>query len=243
MGWFTAGWPWLGLGAAVVLLALLFGARRVRRPPPDLSPGKGGRRLAVLGLAVYGLHQFEEHGIDLRGEGYAFLGHLCAALGYPATVACPVPTSFITAVNVGTVWIAFAIAIVAGARRPALAVSAFAIPLVNAPIHIVTALREAAYNPGLFTSVLLLLPVTLWALRAASRAGAVRRRDLALIATAGLAMHAVLMGSLMGFLQGWYGETALLAIQLGNALLPALLVLAGCRWSAPRSTSLPAADG
>lgn len=56
-------------------------------------------------------------------------------------------------------------------------------------------------------------------------------------------MHAVLMGSLMGFLQGRYGETALVAIQLGNTLLPALLVLAGSLWSTSGPASPRASDG
>lgn len=186
-------------------------------------------RLAVLGLALYMLHQFEEHGIDLRGDAYAFLGQLCSSLGFADPSACPVPASFITAVNLGTVWGAFGISILAGPRRPALALSAYAIPLINAPIHIVTALRDSAYNPGLFTSIAILLPATVWALRRGLRAGMVGRRDVALIALGGAAAHAVLMGSLMGFLGGWYGNTTLIAIQLANAFVPGLLVLAGQR--------------
>lgn len=186
-------------------------------------------RLAVLGLAFYMLHQFEEHGIDLRGDAYAFLGQLCASLGFADPAACPVPASFITAVNLGTVWGAFAISILAGRRRPALALSAYAIPLINAPIHIVTALRDSAYNSGLLTSIAILLPPSIWALRSSLRARVIYRRDVALIALGGAAAHAALIGSLMGFLGGWYGTTTLIAIQLANAFVPGLLVLAGQR--------------
>ena len=67
------GWPWLGL--ALALFALLVGVVRggawLRDP----------RRLVWIGLPLYMLHQFEEHGIDLTGHRFAFQAIMFVALG------------------------------------------------------------------------------------------------------------------------------------------------------------------
>jgi hypothetical protein len=79
------GWPYLGLVAGVVGLAFLLawpkraGESRWRDPS----------WLVCLMLPVYTLHQFEEHGINLRGEHYHFLTELCALLGRLDLSRCP----------------------------------------------------------------------------------------------------------------------------------------------------------
>ncbi|MGQ9371450.1 HXXEE domain-containing protein [Azospirillum sp. ST 5-10] len=229
MSWFAWNWPWLGAAAAVVALGLLFGTR-VRRSPGPGSPWFDVGWLAALGAPVYLLHQVEEHGIDLHGVPYAFRGALCASLGFPDAAACPVPVPFITAVNVGTVWGAAALSVAAGPGRPALALSAYGIPLVNALVHLGDAARHGgAYGAGLLTAAVLLLPASLWALSAGLRTGAIGRGDAAAIALGGVLAHLVLMGSLLAHIAGAFGERALVAVQIANALVPAGVVSARAR--------------
>ncbi|WP_206185267.1 HXXEE domain-containing protein [Sphingosinicella sp. CPCC 101087] len=219
---FSHLWPWIGLGLAVLLLAaLLLGDLRRDRAVPRTRDMVW---LAWAAVAAYLLHQFEEHGVDAQGTPYAFRGLLCAATGFADAAACPIPEAFITAVNIPVVWLAGPIAALLGRRWPALALSWFSVPAVNAFAHIVPAVTAGTYVPGLLTAVLLFLPLSLWTFGLA-----LRRPDLGwpvVIATivGGVAVHAVLMLSLKAYLAGWLGETTLIAVQIVNPAIPILLV-------------------
>jgi hypothetical protein len=174
------------------------------------------------------VHQIEEHGVDLYGATYAFRGSLCAQLGYPDAAACPIPISFITAVNVGSVWGATVLAAIFGRRNPLVALSGYGIPLVNGIIHIAGAIRALAYNPGLLTGAVLFLPLSLWALSVGRRSG-IGRLGLASIVASGVLAHVVLMGSLLAYLHGVVDIRLLVAIQLLNAFVPLAVVSAAGR--------------
>ncbi len=186
-------WPYLGLLLAV--LGFLFLGPR--------EPGAGARLrdpVWVLRLVgpMYLVHQFEEHGIDALGRHYAFLGEMCTVLGFPPPAACPADPWFILAVNPVELWVMFAITFVAAPSRPLLAACAWGVPLVNAMAHIVSSLlRGGAYNPGLVTSLLLFLPVGGWMLRTLLVSRTLAPRDVPRIVGTGVAVHAVLLGSLV----------------------------------------------
>jgi hypothetical protein len=223
---FALDWPWIGIALAAILLPLLF-FTDLFRAPGIASRWRDPAWLAVFGLPLYMIHQFEEHGIDLAGARYAFRGGLCDTMGYADVSACPIPLSFITAVNVGSVWGAAGLAAVFGRRKPLVALSAYGIPLVNAIMHVAGALKAHGYNPGLLTAVLLFLPAGLWALRVGLRAG-IGWSGIGAIVLGGVLTHAVLMGSLLAFLQGWIGASLLAAIQVLNMGAPlAVALLAG----------------
>jgi hypothetical protein len=222
---FALDWPWIGIALAAILLALLF-LTDLFRTRGIASRWQDPVWLAVFGLPLYMVHQFEEHGIDLAGVHYAFRGGLCDTMGYADVAACPIPLSFITAVNVGSVWGASVLAAAFGRRRPLIALSAYGIPLVNAVMHAAGALEAQSYNPGLLTAVLLFLPAGLWALRVGQHAG-IGWFGIGAIVLGGVLTHVVLMGSLLAFLQGWIGTVPLATIQVLNMAAP--LVVA---WSA-----------
>ena len=67
-------WPWLGLVLGVLGLAFLFVSFLRRRSDDRFSV------LVWMPLFIYMLHQFEEHGIDLFGNHYAFLAFFCEFL-------------------------------------------------------------------------------------------------------------------------------------------------------------------
>jgi hypothetical protein len=163
-------------------------------------------------LPAYMLHQFEEYGVDLLGQRWAFPAELCRALGY-APEACPAEPYFFMAVNVGTVWIAGALAIVLRNRNVAVGTCAFGIPLINAGIHIGRALLQGAYNPGVFTSLVLFLPLCAYALVT------IKPRLLGVIGC-GVATHVVLAGGILGFAHGFIGWGFNLTLQVVNGLEP-----------------------
>ena len=233
---FDYQWPWIGVAAALLLLVLLC-FTRVFRTPEIASRWHDPWWLAAFGLPLYMAHQFEEHGIDMQGASYAFRGALCGFMGQADVSTCLIPLSFITAVNVGSVWGASVLAVVFGRRRPLIALSAYGIPLVNAFSHGVGAVREQAYNPGLLTAVLLFLPASVWALRVGLQAG-IGATGVAAIVVGGVLTHAVLMGSLVTFLHGQIDAPLLAVIQVLNMGVPLVTVALAQRIRTQRAASL-----
>ncbi|MEP9366751.1 HXXEE domain-containing protein [Xanthobacter sp. VNH20] len=223
---FATTWPWIGLGAAgalLILLAATDGLQADRR----ISRWFDLQWLTWLAVTAYLLHQFEEHGVSLLGAPYAFRGALCATLGYGDAISCPVPLAFITAVNVSAVWGAGFASALAARRFPLIALSFFAVPLVNVFAHIVPAIFERRYNPGLFSAVVLFLPLCLWTLLVAVRRYGAGAKAIALVVLAGVLVHAVLMGSLLAYLRDFIGLVPLVVIQVLNAAIPAALMVGG----------------
>lgn len=225
----TYGWPWLGLVVGVGLLMLLAGTDVFRSPErrPRLEDATW---LAWVGVAIYMLHQFEEHGIDLLGRRYAFHGAVCGMLGFSSDGPCPVPVAFITAVNLGTVWGATVLSAMLGRGRPFLALVAFGIPLVNAVMHLVPMLVQRTYNPGAFSAAVLFVPVCSIVVRAALRDPGVGRVGLVGILVSGVLLHVILLGSLRLYLWGYLGEAALVLVQVANGFVPAMMAWAMRGW-------------
>jgi Protein of unknown function with HXXEE motif len=103
--------------------------------------------------------------------------------------------------------------------------SFFAIPAINLFAHAGPAIVSGHYNPGLLTALLLFLPLCLIVF-----AAAVTRYNLgmrAIVATlfAGIALHLVLMTSLVAFIDGRLGLEGLLLLQVANPFLSALIVI------------------
>jgi hypothetical protein len=217
-------WPWIGLGAAGVLLVLLLTTDVLRS---DLSVPRW-RDLVWLTWAAtcaYLIHQFEEHGIDLEGQAYAFRASLCARLGFREGT-CPLPPALITAVNIPVVWCAGPISALLGRRWPVIALSYFSVPFVNAFAHLAAAVAQRSYNPGLLTAVVLFLPLSLWAFAVAlQRFPALGVRAVLATVVGGVALHAVLFGSIVAYLRGWVGFDLLILIQIVNPALPAFIAL------------------
>jgi Protein of unknown function with HXXEE motif len=246
---FSTGWPWVGLVLAPLLLALLF-LTDIFRSDTSLPRFRDLYWLAWLAVPTYLIHQFEEHGIDFMGHPYAFRGSLCGVLGYPDALSCPIPVSFITAVNLSAVWCAIPLSAFMGrkseqgparstsgpetafapvsvvrvfVKRPLVALSAFAIPMVNAVAHIGPGVLQGHYNPGVGTAVFLFVPLSLWAVRNALLQRAVTVPGVFLVLVSGILIHLVLLGSLLLFIHGKLGEILLSIVQVGNGFLPFLL--------------------
>jgi hypothetical protein len=219
---FTYLWPYMGLGAALLLALLL--ATDLLRGDRTVSRWRDLSWLAWAGTWIYLVHQFEEHGIDAEGGRYAFRGFMCATVGFADLGRCPVPYSFITSVNIACVWLAGPAAALLGRRWPALALSFFSIPAVNAIAHLAPAAIDGAYNPGVVTSIALFLPLSLWAFHVAL--GDARLGWRAVIATvvAGVVFHAILMGSLRAYIDGWIGVVSLDLIQIVNPAIAGAIV-------------------
>jgi hypothetical protein len=232
---FALVWPWIGIGAAGLLLILL--CTNALRSDRSVTRWADMVWLTWAGTFVYLVHQFEEHGIDLMDNAYAFRGFLCANVGFADPNACPVPLSFITAVNVAAVWLAGPLSALLAVRWPVIGLSFFAIPAINLFAHAGPAILSGHYNPGLLTALVLFLPLCLVVFATAVSRYGLGVRSIIVTLLAGVALHLVLMTSLVAFIDGRLGLEGLLVLQVANPFLSMLIVatLAG-RSGARRST-------
>lgn len=223
-------WPYMGLGAALLLALLL--STDILRSDRSVSRWRDLVWLAWAATLAYLFHQFEEHGVDAEGAHYAFRGVMCATLGFPDAKACPVPASYITSLNIAVVWLAGPAAALLGRRWPVLALSYFAVPSINILGHVLPWLINGAYNPGLLTAILVFLPLSLWAFRVALVRYRLGWSSVIATVVAGLFLHAVLVFSLKAYIAGMIGIVALDTIQMINPVIAGLIVfLAGQRAS------------
>ena len=224
---FTYVWPYMGMGAALLLALLL--ATGLLRSDRSVSRWQDLVWLAWAGMLVYLVHQFEEHGIDAEGRHYAFRAFLCGSVGFADPKTCLVPYSFITSVNVAAVWLAGPAAALLGRRWPALALSYFSIPFINMFAHVGPGLVNAAYNPGEVTAIVLFLPLSLWAFYVALTRYRLGWHAVIATVAAGIVLHAILLGSLIAFLRGLIGSDVLDVIQYLNPAIAGLIVYLATR--------------
>lgn len=142
-------WVYGGTLAGVMLLGLT----------PVLTQGWALPEVLVfLTLPIYMIHQYEEHDADR----FRIFVNRTMAGGRDALTPLAV---FV--INIFGVWLPLAACLVF-MRSHGAGLGAFAawLVLVNAALHIVSALRGRSYNPGLVTAVVLFIPLGLAVLSA-----------------------------------------------------------------------------
>ena len=185
-------WPWIGLGAAIVLLILIFCTDFLRSDKSKsrfLDPGS----LAWMGAVIYMLHNLEEYGVDMYGNQQAFtilMGQLLGVrIGEAAFLCC----------NLLLVWVVGPLTAVfaqKGYHRMAAGMAIF--ELINGTFHIVQAINLGSYNPGLLNSAVLCLPVGLWTLYVLYGKLKFPKMDILWLFLGALFYHAVLMAGIVG---------------------------------------------
>ena len=211
--WFDLAWPWIGIVFAAALGILLF-ATNLLRQSLATPRWRDLRWLSFLAVAVYMVHNVEEYGLAANGAPHAFPDALCEALGQPDYPMCGIPPVFFLFVNLPLVWIAGPVAALLAKRFPLAGLTLWGVIGVNAIVHIAPAVVRREYDPGLLTAVILFVPLTAMVFVAAfGRRGRYRRRAALLLTAAGMLMHAVLAGSLAGYLYAGTPEWLVLALQ------------------------------
>ena len=216
--WFDLAWPWIGSIAAALLLILLLGTDRLRS---DLSVTRWHDPvwLSWLAVPVYMIHNVEEYGIDLLGRMHYFPDALCSTLGLERYPACPVPPPFFLAVNISLIWIAAPAAALVSRRHPLVGFIFYGLLITNGLTHIAPMALGKGYSPGTLSAIVLFLPSFVWAAHTCFGPGRISYKGLAVIVGAGVILHAILIGSILSFLQGAIGSTVLISLQILNAIL------------------------
>lgn len=227
--WIDIAFPWIGGVAAVVLLALLFGTHRFRSGL-DSSRWRDRVWLSWLAMVIYLLHNVEEYGIDLFGRLHAFPDGICGALKLPLYPDCPLPPAFYLAVNIPLFWIGAPIAALVSRRHALVGLTFYSVIFTNALVHLAPLLAGVGYGPGTLTAALLFLPVSAWVVYACFGEGRLSYKAMALLVADGVILHVILMGSMQLFLRGVIDSTALVWIQVANAVLFLLIPWLGEKW-------------
>lgn len=172
LGWLIGEWQWpyASLLAACLLIVLA-----------PLWFFVAGTPLGwiYLQLPMYMLHQWEEH------AGDRFRLYINRHVGNGREALTPAATFWI---NVLGVWVVDVAGLYLGCCvRPSLGLMAIYLPLLNSLGHIGPAIRRREYNPGLWTSLGLFVPVGGWSLYAVSTATGANWTD-----------HAIGMGIAVG---------------------------------------------
>ena len=149
-------WPWIGLGAAVVLILLIFCT-------DFLCSDKTKSRffdpvsLAWMGAVIYLLHNVEEYGIDIYGNQQAFTTLMYQLMGFRISEAAYLCT------NLCLVWCAGPLAAIMVQKGKVGMASVMAVfEIINGLSHIGQAINLGTYNAGLINSLVLCLPLGIW---------------------------------------------------------------------------------
>ena len=139
--WFIQSWSRVGLPLSIILLLL----------SPFLLKGIGVILFLVfLQLPVYMFHQYEEHA---HGRFRDFINQMIGG-GKPI-----LSDTAIFWINILLVWVLdLCILYVAAYWNSSLGLIAAYLTLVNGLSHVIVAIVQRRYNPGLWTSIVLFLP-------------------------------------------------------------------------------------
>ncbi len=145
--WLTEHWMRAGIVMATLLLAIT---------PVLMLEMRWMTVLVYLQLPVYMIHQYEEH------ANAAFQRWTTNHMGNGIQV---LSDRDILWINIGLVWALDVVWLLLSVLvNPAWGLVAAAMPVVNGLGHIVFAIKDRAYNPGLWTSLFLFMPFGLYAL-------------------------------------------------------------------------------
>jgi hypothetical protein len=135
-------------------------------------------------LVIYFLHQIEEH---LWPGG--FRQFTDAHVFHSGDDNWPVNIDGVALVNTAYVWLPIALAAIFPHTLRWLGLAWIGLTLINAIIHIVTTVRLRTYNPGLVTSIALLLPFTIFALVLGVEHGTLTGAQVGMILLYGVLLH------------------------------------------------------
>ncbi|MEM6481943.1 MAG: HXXEE domain-containing protein [Pseudomonadota bacterium] len=136
----SQNWVYGALPLAILLLGLAPLLERIVTP-------------VFLSLPIYMLHQFEEHDADrFRKAVNTMLGGERQGLSHGA----------VWVINVVFVWFLLLAVFWLSQNTSAWGLVAGYLMLINAAVHIIAAARTKTYNPGLVTSVVFFVPLSVW---------------------------------------------------------------------------------
>ncbi len=234
MTWFDMGWPFVGLGGAIVMLAIML-MTNTFRGNATVSRWCDPVWLGWLAAPVYWIHQFEEYSLTVLGFGhYAIQGAVCKNMGYPAYPDCPIPLAFYPLVNITLMWVGAPLAAYLGRRNLIIGLSFWGMILLNGVAHVAATAALRGYNAGLFSG-LFFIPLSVWVFYACAIRGPYSGKVVGLAFGAGILAH-IFLGVDYGLQKiGAINGTGVLAVAVVVGFSPILFAALGSRFVQPES--------
>ena len=206
-------WPYIGFGAAIVLIILIFFTDFLRSDK-KVSRWKDPAILAWMGAVIYLLHNMEEYGVDLYGHPQAFTQLMYALMGFRISEAAYL------ACNLGLVWVMGPLAAVLSQKgKYGMAAGMAVFEIINGLSHIGQAINLGCYNPGLANAITFCLPIGIWTIWQCYWKMKMPKINLLWLFLAGLLYHLILLGGIFAAKAGLIGGAAQGLIMAIGAIL------------------------
>ena len=127
--------------------------------------------LAWLAAPLYWVHQFEEYSLPVLGFDYSIQEMICKNLGFAPYPECPIPLSFYPVVNIALMWFGAPLAAYLCRRNVLIGLSFWGLIFANGLLHTAGGISQGAYNTGLWSSVFLFIPLSIWVIYACAIRG------------------------------------------------------------------------
>jgi hypothetical protein len=228
--WFEIVWPFIGLGGAVVMLAVML-TTNTFRGRTSVSRLRDPVWLGWLAAPVYWIHQFEEYCLPTIGLEYSIQQMVCKAQGYQPYPNCPIPLSFYPTVNIALMWVGAPLAAHLGRRNVAVGLSFWGLILLNGTLHTSMGLVLRDYNPGMLSGIVFTL-LCAWVIYACAIRGPYSGKVVGLALTAGVLAHVALGLAYVLLKLGVYGTAGMLIFSVAVGFTPILFAALGSRFIA-----------
>jgi len=232
--WFHTVWPFVGGGAAIVMVAILL-TTDTFRSNTTVSRWRDPVWLAWLAAPLYWVHQLEEYSLPVIGLPYSLPDMVCGQFDFPPYPACPIPMSFYPVVNISLMWFGAPLAAYICRRNVLIGLSSWGLIMANGFVHSAGGIAEGAYNTGLWTAVVLFIPLSLWVIYACAIGGPYSGKVVGAAIAAGAVTHAVLFVGYGLFKAGAIGNAGLLVYAAVVGFTPIILAALASRFFKPES--------
>ena len=195
--WFELNFQWFGLGAAIILLFLLFGTDKLRNDK-TISRWKDYTWLSWVGLVAYLLHNVEEYGIDLYGHSHGFPISIAQLLGTVKPEGNIPGGLLFMMVNVPAFWLVSPIASLLSKKYPLTGLTVYSIISINILMHVGSFFGQG-YNSGLFTAAFVFLPLCIWVFYSCFGKDRLPKKGIFILVASGILMHIILMAGMFAY--------------------------------------------
>ena len=232
--WFYTVWPFMGIGGAIVIVAILL-LTDTFRGNTAVSRWRDSMWLAWLAVPLSWIHQFEEYSLPVIGLDYSIQEMICKNLGFPPYPECPIPLAFYPVVNIALMWFGAPLAAYLFRRNVLIGLSFWGLLLANGLLHTAGGVAAGAYNTGLWSAAFLFVPLSLWVIYVSVIRGPYSGKVVGVAYAAGAVTHVLLFMGYGIYKAGVMGNSGLLAYAAVIGFTPIILAAIASRFFNPQS--------
>ena len=230
--WFYTVWPFIGIGGAIVMVAILL-MTDTFRGNTTVSRWRDPMWLAWLAVPLYWIHQFEEYSLPVIGFDYSIQEMICQKIGFPPYPDCPIPLAFYPVVNIALMWFGAPLAAYLCRRNVLIGLSFWGLLFANGLVHTAGGVAAGAYNTGLWSRRLLVCSVVPLGHLRLRDSRTVQRQGRGRGVAAGALTHVLLFVGYGLFKAGVIGNAGLLVYAAVIGFTPIILAAIASRFFKP----------